>query len=397
MFDLSSSWVEGSCCELAAFGHSRDGKRGRRQIEYGLLTDPHGRPVAVEVFAGNTSDPESFKTAITRVRTDFGIERLIMAGDRGMITGTRIDDLRKLEGMDWITALKAPAVKKLADDGGPLQMSLFDTCNFAEITHPDYPGERLVCCHNPVLEADRARTRAELLAGTEAELAKIRRSVTAGRLKDPDKIGIRVGKVINKRKVAKHFIPDIGPGQLTWRRDEEKITAEAALDGIYVIRTSVPGGILDAAGAVAAYKNLKHVERDFRITKADDLDLRPIHHYLPGRVRGHVLICMLACYLTWHLRAALAELTFTDQHIPAPADPVAPAQRSPQAKAKDAAKRNGDGLPVYRYRDLLTHLATLDRQTITFAGQAIEKLTTPTPAQRRAFELLGAAVPPDIS
>ncbi len=397
MFDLSSSWVEGSCCELAAFGHSRDGKRGRRQIEYGLLTDPHGRPVAVEVFAGNTSDPESFKTAITRVRTDFGIERLIMAGDRGMITGTRIDDLRKLEGMDWITALKAPAIKKLAEDGGPLQMSLFDTCNFAEITHPDYPGERLVCCHNPVLEADRARTREELLADTEAELAKIRRSVTAGRLKDPDKIGIRVGKVINKRKVAKHFILDIGPSRLTWRRDEEKITAEAALDGIYVIRTSVPGGILDAAGAVAAYKNLKHVERDFRITKADDLDLRPIHHYLPGRVRGHVLICMLACYLTWHLRAALAELTFTDQHIPAPADPVAPAQRSPQAKAKDAAKRNGDGLPVYRYRDLLAHLATLDRQTITFAGQAIEKLTTPTPAQRRAFELLGAAVPPAIS
>jgi hypothetical protein len=397
MFDLSSSWVEGSCCELAAFGHSRDGKRGRRQIEYGLLTDPHGRPVAVEVFAGNTSDPESFKTAITRVRTDFGIERLTMAGDRGMITGTRIDDLRKLEGMDWITALKAPAIKKLAEDGGPLQMSLFDTCNFAEITHPDYPGERLVCCHNPVLEADRARTRAELLADTEAELAKIHRSVTAGRLKDPDKIGIRVGKVISKRKVAKHFILDIGPGRLTWRRDEEKITAEAALDGIYVIRTSVPGGILDAAGAVAAYKDLKHVERDFRITKADDLDLRPIHHYLPGRVRGHVLICMLACYLTWHLRQALAELTFTDQHTPAPADPVAPAQRSPQAKAKDAAKRNGDGLPIYRYRDLLAHLATLDRQTITFAGQVIEKLTTPTPAQRRAFELLGAAVPPAIS
>jgi hypothetical protein len=397
MFDLSSSWVEGSCCELAAFGHSRDGKRGRRQIEYGLLTDPHGRPVAVEVFAGNTSDPESFKTAITRVGTDFGIERLIMVGDRGMITGTRIDDLRKLEGMDWITALKAPAIKKLAEDGGPLQMSLFDTCNFAEITHPGYPGERLVCCHNPVLEADRARTRAELLADTEAELAKIRRSVTAGRLKDPDKIGIRVGKVINKRKVAKHFILDIGPSRLAWRRDEEKITAEAALDGIYVIRTSVPGGILDAASAVAAYKDLKHVERDFRITKADDLDLRPIHHYLPGRVRGHVLICMLACYLTWHLRAVLAELTFTDQHIPAPADPVAPAQRSPQAKAKDAAKRNGDGLPVYRYRDLLAHLATLDRQTITFAGQAIEKLTTPTPAQHRAFELLGAAVPPAIS
>jgi hypothetical protein len=393
MFDLSSSWVEGSCCELAAFGHSRDGKRGRRQVEYGLLTDPAGRPVAVEVFAGNTSDPESFQTAITRVRADFGIERLIMVGDRGMITGTRIDDLRKLPGMDWVTALKAPAIAKLAAGGGPLQMSLFDTHNFAEITHPDYPGERLICCHNPALAEDRARARTELLAGTEADLATIKSSVEAGRLKDPDKIGIRVGKVINKRKVAKHFIPDIGPGRLSWARDEEKIAAEAALDGIYVIRTSVPAATLDAASAITAYKDLKHVERDFRITKADDLDLRPIHHYLTDRVRGHVLICMLACYLTWHLRAALAELTFTDQHIPAPAGPVAPAQRSPQAKAKDASKHNGDGLPVYRYRDLLAHLATLDRQTITFTGQAIQKLTTPTPVQRRAFELLGATVP----
>jgi Transposase DDE domain len=393
MFDLSSSWVEGSKCELAAFGYSRDGRRGRRQVEHGLLTDPAGRPVAVEVFAGNTSDPESFKTAITRVRADFGIDRLIMVGDRGMITGTRIDDLRKLEGMDWVTALKAPAIAALAKDDGPLQMSLFDTCNFAEITHPDYPGERLICCHNPFLAAERARKREELLADTERDLAQIKTSVNAGRLRDPDKIGIKVGKVINKRKVAKHFVLDIGPGRLAWRRDQENIAAEAALDGIYVIRTSVKRDVLDTAGAVAAYKNLKHVERDFRITKADDLDLRPIHHYLPDRVRGHVLICMLACYLTWHLRQALAELTFTDQHIPAPANPVAPARRSAQAKAKDASKRNAGGLPAYRYRDLLAHLSTLDRQTITFAGQAIEKLTTPTPIQRRAFELLGAPVP----
>jgi len=393
MFDLSSSWVEGSSCELAAFGHSRDGKRGRKQIEYGLLTDRQGRPVAVEVFAGNTSDPESFKTAITRVRTDFGIERLIMVGDRGMITGTRVSDLRQLAGMGWITALKAPAVAALARDNGPLQMSLFDTQNFAEITHPDYPGERLICCHNPVLAADRARTREDLLAATDNDLAKIKASVDAGRLKDPDKIGIRVGKVINKRKVAKHFLTDIADGRLTYRRDEQKIAAEAAFDGIYVIRTSVTADILDAAGAVTAYKNLKYVERDFRITKADDLDLRPIHHYLTGRVRGHVLICMLACYLTWHLRQALAELTYTDPGIPAPADPVAPAQRSAQARAKDAAKHNSDGLPVRKYGDLLEHLSTLDRQTIVFAGQKIEKLTRPTPVQRRAFELLGAPVP----
>jgi hypothetical protein len=393
MFDLSSSWVEGSQCELAAFGHSRDGRRGRKQIEYGLLTDSAGRPVAVEVFPGNTADPESFKTAITRVRRDFGIERLIMVGDRGMITGTRISDLRKLEGMDWITALKAPAIAALAADDGPLQMSLFDVQNFAEITHPGYPGERLICCHNPVLEAERARKREDLLAATETDLAKIRASVAAGRLKDPDKIGIRIGKVINKRKVGKHFITEVTGTTFTWRRDQQKIAAEAALDGIYVIRTSVTADILDAAATVAAYKDLKYVERDFRITKADDLDLRPIYHYLAERVRGHVLICMLACYLTWHLRQALAELTFTDQHIPAPADPVAPARRSAQARAKDAAKHTPGGLPAYRYRDLLSHLSTLDRQTISFAGQRIEKLTTPTPVQARAFELLGTTAP----
>jgi hypothetical protein len=393
MFDLSSSWVEGSHCELAAFGHSRDGRRGRKQIEYGLLTDPAGRPVAVEVFPGNIADPESFKTAISRVRRDFGIERLIMVGDRGMITGTRIADLRKLEGMAWITALKAPAIGVLAKDDGPLQMSLFDVHNFAEITHPDYPGERLICCHNPVLEAERARKREDLLAATEADLAKIRASVAAGRLKDPDKIGIRIGKVIGRHKVGKHFITEVTGTTFTWSRDQQKIAAEAALDGVYVIRTSVTADTLGAAGVIAAYKDLKYVERDFRITKADDLDLRPIHHYLAERVRGHVLICMLACYLTWHLRQALAELTFTDQHVPVPADPVAPARRSAQARAKDAAKHTPGGLPAYRYRDLLSHLSTLDRQTINFAGQRIQKLTTPTRVQARAFELLGTAVP----
>ena len=393
MFDLSSSSVEGSCCELAAFGYSRDGKRGRRQIEYGLLTDPAGRPVAVEVFPGSTSDPESFKTAITRVRADFGIERLIMAGDRGMITGTRIDDLRKLEGMDWVTALKAPAIKKLADDGGLLQMSLFDTQNFAEITRPDYPGERLICCHNPVLAADRARTRAELLADTEADLDKIRKSVGAGRLRDPDKIGIRIGKVINTRKVAKHFILDIGPGRFSYRarrgQDHRRSRPRRDLRHPHQRQPRYP----------------RCGPRGRRLQRPQARGTRLPHHQgrrpgpaahppLPHRpVRGHVLICMLACYLTWHLRQALAELTFTDQHIPAPADPVAPAQRSPQAKAKDRAKHNHDGLPVYRYRDLLAHLATLDRQTITFNSQQIEKLTTPTPVQRRAFEILGATVP----
>ena len=393
MSGLSSSWVEGSHCELAAFGHSRDGKRGRQQIEYGLLTDPEGRPVAVEVFAGNTSDPVSFKTAVSRVRDDFGITSMIMVGDRGMITGTRIDDLRELPGMDWITSLRAPAVAALAADDGPLQMSLFDTQDFAEIEHPDYPGERLICCHNPVLETERARRRQALLAATEADLDKIAASATAGRLKDPDKIGIRVGKVIGKHKMARHFITQITGTSFSYRRDTEKIATEAALDGFYVIRTSVKQDILGPAGVITAYKNLKYVERDFRITKIDDLDLRPIYHYLQDRVRGHVLICMLACYLTWHLRAALAELTYTDQHIPVPASPVAPARRSPQAKAKDAAKHNQGKLPVRKYGDLLEHLSTLDRQAITFTGKHITKLTEPTPVQRRAFELLGAPIP----
>jgi Transposase DDE domain len=393
MFDLSSSWVEGSQCELAAFGHSRDGKRGRKQIEYGLLTDPQGRPVAVEVFAGNTADPISFKTAITRVRDDFGISSLIMVGDRGMITGTRIADLRELPGMDWITSLRAPAVAALARDDGPLQMSLSGAQDLAEIEHPDYPGERLICCHNPVLAAERARKREALLAATENDLEKITAAAAAGRCKGAGAIGERAGKVIGKHKVAKHFITQITSTSFAYRRDTGQIAAEAALDGIYVIRTSVKQDLLSPAGLITAYKNLKYVERDFRITKADDLDLRPIYHYLEQRVRGHVLICMLACYLTWHLRAALAELTFTDQNIPVPASPVAPAQRSQDAKNKDAAKRNGNKLPVRKYGDLLSHLSTLDRQTITFSGQRIEKLTNPTPVQRRAFELLGAPVP----
>jgi hypothetical protein len=393
MFDLSSSWVEGRRCELAAFGHSRDGKRGRPQIEYGLLTCPAGRPVAIEVFAGNTSDALSFKAAVARVRDDFGIEKIILVGDRGMITTTRIKELRECEGMDWITALRAPAIAALASDDGPLQLSLFDTQNLAEITHPNYPGERLICCRNPVLADERARKRQALLAATEKDLAKIAMSVQAGRLTGADKIGERIGKVIGKHKVGKHFLREVTDSTFTYSRNEDKISAEAALDGIYVIRTSVTDQTLNSAQAVTAYKNLKYVERDFRIIKADDLDLRPIHHYLGKRVRAHVLICMLAAYLTWHLREALAELTFTDQHIPDRDDPVAPAQRSPQAKTKDANKHTPDGLPLHRYKDLLGHLSTLDRQVINFSGQRIEKITTPTPVQRRVFELLGAPVP----
>jgi hypothetical protein len=393
MFDLSSSWVEGQQCELATFGHSRDGKRGKKQIEYGLLTCPAGRPVAIEVFAGNTSDSISFKTAVARVREDFGIEKIVLVGDRGMITTTRIKELRELDGVDWITALRAPAIAALASDDGPLQLSLFDTQNLAEIAHPDYPGERLICCRNPALADERARKRQALLAATEKDLAKIAASVQAGRLTGADKIGERIGKVIGKHKVAKHFLREVTDSTFTYRRDEDKINAEAALDGIYVIRTSTTGKALDSAEVVISYKNLKYVERDFRIIKSDDLDLRPIHHYREKRVRAHVLICLLAAYLTWHLREALAELTFTDQHIPDRDDPVAPAQRSPHAKTKDAIKHTPDGLPLHRYKDLLHHLSTLDRQVINFNGQRIEKLTSSTLVQRRVFELLGAPVP----
>jgi transposase len=290
------------------------------------------------VFPGNTSDAVSFKTAITRVRDDFGIANLILVGDRGMITKTRIAELRQLPGMDWITALRAPAITALTRDDGPLQMSLFDEHNLTEISHPGYPGERLICCRNPVLATERARKRQELLAATAQDLAKITQAVDTGKLTGADKIGERVGKVIDKHKVGKHFIREITDTSFVFHRDEEKIAAEAAFDGIYVIRTSVPTSTLDPAGTVTAYKNLNYVERDFRITKTDDLDLRPIYHYLENRVRAHVLICMLAAYLTWHLREAFAELTYTDQNIPPAHDPIAPAQRSAQAKTNEGAQ-----------------------------------------------------------
>src|ERR1019366_10610985 len=314
MFDLSSSWVEGSHCELAACGYSRDGKRGKAQIEYGLLTDQAGRPVAVRVLAGNTARPKAFPEAVKAVRGTFAPEQMIMAGDRGMITSARIRDLRKLEGMAWITCLRHPAIKKLMAGDGPLQLSLFDEQDLAEISSPDFPGERLIACRNPFEAAKRARTRQELLAATEADLGAIAARAAAGRLKDPDKIGVAAGKVINKRKVARHFILDISEGRISGRRDQDSIDAEAATDGIYVIRTPVPAGTLDAAGAVAAYKDLANLERDFRHIKAEDPGLRPIWHRLEDRVKAHVLICMLACYLTWHLRRARAPLTFTDEH-----------------------------------------------------------------------------------
>jgi hypothetical protein len=393
MFDLSSSWVEGTHCELAAFGYSRDGKRGKPQIEYGLLTDKHGRPVAVRVFAGNTADPKTFPEAVTAVRQTFALEKMIMVGDRGMITTARIKDLRELDGMAWITCLRHPAIKKLMAGDRPLQLSLFDEQDLAEISSPDFPGERLIACRNPFEAAKRARTREELLQATEADLGTIAARAAAGRIKDPDKIGVAAGKVINKRKVAKHLILDIGDGRISWHRDQASIDAEAATDGIYVIRTPVPAEILDAPGAVAAYKDLARLERDFRHLKADDLDLRPIWHRLEDRVKAHVLICMLACYLTWHLRQAWAPLTFTDEHPPAHGNPVAPARRSPSASAKAAFKTGPGKQPIRSFRDLIDHLATLTRDTIAVGSQTVDKLAAPTPTQRRAFDLIGAPIP----
>ncbi len=384
LFGLSSSWVEGSHCELAAFGHSRDGKRGKQQIEYGLLTARDGCPVAVRVFAGNTGDPKTFTEAVEVVRGSFGITEAVMVGDRGMITSARIRALKELPGMAWLTCLRAPAIKKLAEDGGPLQLSLFDQQDLAEISSPDYPGERLIACHNPALAGERKAHRERLLAATGAELTSIKRMVDAGHLGDPAKIGVRVGKV--------HFITSISEAAFTWQRDQDSIGAEAAFDGIYVLRTPAPAQTLEAAAAVAAYKDLSNVEQDFKVSK-DDLDLRPIWHRLEDRVRAHVLICMLACHLAWHLRKAWAPLTYTDEHPPQRGNPVAPARRSRSADTKAARKTTASGEPARSFRDLLGHLATLTRQTIMIGGHQIEKITTATPAQQQAFGLLGATIP----
>jgi hypothetical protein len=395
LFDLSSSWMEGRCCPLAERGYSRDGKKGKAQIEYGLLTDPHGRPVAVRVFPGNTADPDSFTTAVEVVRTKFGLEQMVMAGDRGMITAARIGALKELDGMGWLTALRAPAIKKLAEDGGPLQLSLFDQQDLAEITSADYPGERLIACRNPLQAAERARKREDLLAATEKLLAPIAARVQAGTLTGASKIGVTVGKVIDKYKVGKHFDLAVTDTRLAITRKQDQIDAEAALDGFYVLRTSVPAGELDAPGVVTAYKNLAYLERDFRIIKADDLDLRPIYHRLEERVKAHVLLCMLACYLTWHLRRAWAPLTFTDQDPPPRANPVAPARRSARAHAKASFQRDEPGHPYRSFRGLLAHLATLTRNQIRLAGTqaTVPMLAEPTPDQRDAFELIGAAIP----
>jgi Transposase DDE domain len=400
LYDLSSSWVEGRHCELAVRGYSRDGKVGRDQIEYGLTCDPEGRPIAVEVFAGNTADPTAFISAARTVRERFGLTDVVMVGDRGMITSARIDALKEVGGLGWVTSLRAPAIQALAESGA-LQMSLFDEHNLAEISHPDYPGERLVACRNPALAAQRARKRQELLAATEADLEPIKAAVERERqpLRGTDKIALRVGKVINRHKVAKHFALDIGDAHFAYQPKLDAIAAEAALDGIYVIRASAAhSAALSAPELVEAYKDLKFNEAGFRSLKTVDLDIRPIHHWTDARVRAHVFICMLALYVTWHLRRAWAPICFTDEEPPGRADPVAPAQRSASALAKASRQRHHDGAPVHSLATLLDELATLTRNTIAFTGGVrIAKLSLPTPLQHRAFELIGAPIPTQLS
>jgi hypothetical protein len=395
LFDLSSSWVEGRHCPLAARGYSRDGKKGKAQIEYGLLTDPEGRPVAIRVFPGNTADPAAFVQAVDTVRERFGLGQLVMVGDRGMITSARIEALRELGGTGWLTALRAPAIAKLARAGGPLQPTLFDQHDLAEISHPDYPDERLIACRNPLLAEQRARKRTELLQATEALLEPIITAVRDGRLAGADAIGLAVGQVINKFKMRKHLDFTITDTSLAVTRRQTQIDAEAALDGIYVLRTSVPTEALDAPGVVLAYKNLAHLERDFRTIKVDDLDLRPIYHRLEERVRAHVLICMLAAYLIWHLRRAWAPLTYTDEHPPDRDNPVTPATRSPAAAAKASRHHDEHNHPLRSFRGLLTHLATLPRNDLRYGdtGPLIPTLTIPTDTQRHAFEILGTPIP----
>jgi hypothetical protein len=397
LYDVSSAAFEGRTCPLGQIGHARDGVRGRLQIVYGVLTSAGGIPVAVEVFKGATGDPATLASQVKKLKQRFGLTHVALVGDRGMITKARIKDDLQPAKLDWVTALRGPAIKALMTEGA-IQPPLFDDTDMAEITSPDYPGERLIACYNPFLAAERARKRGELLAATETELDKIAAAARRARrpLRGQDAIALAVGKVINAKKVARHFIVQITDDGLAWRRDEDKIAAEAALDGIYVIRTSLPADMLGAGAAVESYKALENVERVFRGLNTDLL-IRPIRHRLAPRVRAHVLIRLLAYYITWHMQDKLAPMLFKDDD-PAAAraarpSPVAPAGRSPSALAKDATKHATDGSPVHSLPSLLADLGTICANRIQPAAglPGFTLITTPTPVQRRAFELLGVS------
>ena len=397
LYDVSSAAFEGRTCPLGAIGHARDGVKGRLQIVYGLLCSPKGVPIAIEVFDGNTADPKTLKAQIDKLKTRFGLSNIALVGDRGMLTSARIRDELRPAHMDWISALRADQIRVLVNDAA-LQLSLFDEQNLFEITHPDYPHERLVCCHNPALADERARKRDELLAATETQLQTIAAATRRQRrpLRGTDTIALRVGKVRNKFKMAKHFHLDITDEAFTFTRNQDSIAAEAALDGIYVLRTNLPDHTLGRDDVVLRYKDLADVERFFR-TLNTELDVRPIRHRLADRVRAHMFLRMLSYYIGWHMKHALAPILFTDNDKPAAAakraDPVAPAQRSDQALSKAARKRTHDDDPVHSFTSLLADLATICANHIQPTNDlaAFTMITTPTPLQRRAFELLGVS------
>ena len=398
LYDLTSTWLTGRCCELAARGHSRDGKRDDPQIVFGLICTAQGCPIAVEVFPGNTGDPATVAAQVSKLRERFGIEHIIWAGDRGMLTSARIEQVLKPQGMDWVSSLRAPQIAHLAAEHGPFQPTLFDERNLLELTSEHFPDERLVVCRNPLLADERARKRTELLAATEADLAKI--SAATQRVRNPlrgeQAIALRVGRVIERFHMGKHIELSITDNAFTWQRRHDVIAQEAALDGLYVIRTSVSAQQLDAAAAVAAYKSLSNVERAFRSMKTVDLHVRPVFHYNAQRVRAHVFLCMLAYYVEWHMRERLKPLLFDDEYLDeasaSRASPVVKAIRSEHAKAKDASKRADDGLPLHSFRTLLQDLATLAYNVTSTALNPEAKIvltTRPTPLQQKAFSLLG--------
>ena len=397
LYDVSSAAFEGHSCPLGRIGHARDGVKGRLQIVYGLLCSPAGIPIAIEVFEGNTADPKTLAAQIAKLKTRFGLTRVALVGDRGMLTSARIESELRPAHLDWISALRAPQIKALVSDGA-LQLSLFDQQDLVEITHPDYPDERLVCCHNPVLADERARKRHELLGATEKELQKIAEATSRQKrpIRGREKIALRVGKVINHYKMAKHIHLEITDEAFSFSRNEESIAAEAALDGIYVLRTSLPDNTLDQNDVVARYKSLAHVERFFR-TLNTELDVRPIRHRLADRVRAHMFLRMLSYYISWHMKHALAPILFVDNDKPAAAakraNPVAAAERSDTALTKASRKRTEDDYPVHSFTSLIADLGTICANHIQPADDmpAFTMITTPTPVQRRAFELLGVS------
>jgi len=394
LFDLTSSYFEGVRCPLAALGHNRDGKKGLLQVNYGLLTNAGGCPISVSVYPGNTGDPKTLLPTVRKIREEFGLTSLVLVGDRGMISQKQIRQMKDLEDLEWITALKTGQIRKLME-GGAIQLGLFDERNLFELSHPDYPGERLVVCRNPLMAERRARKRQSLLEATQRELLKVRGMAGRGRLKDKAKIGVRVGRVVNKYKVAKHFELEIRDDGFDFRLLEEKVTAEAALDGLYVIRTSLPPERLDTADTVRSYKLLSNVERAFRCMKTVDLKVRPIHHHLEGRVRAHIFLCMLAYYVEWHMLEAWRELLFADedQEAKRTRDPVAPAKRSIKALQKVASHELEDGTEVHSFRTLLKDLGTIVRNTCrrkhaSASEGTFQITTTPNVRQQRALDLL---------